>query len=683
MDSVVRTIRDEKNIVTVTLDVPGKPVNTCSPQLLADLAQAIAEIEKNPPAGVIFASAKPKSFNAGADLHEIRKMNREEVLQYLTDGQTLFNRIASLPTPTVAAIGGDCMGGGCELALACTYRVAADNNAINIGLPETKLGLIPAWGGSTRLPRIIGLSRALPILLAGQTMTPRKAARVGLVDEVVRPEALMSAARRMLSTLPARHQPGKLDRVIAVVPKLRRKVLDKAEAQTRATTLGNYPAPMKLIEVVRVGYEQGERAGFDAERNAMIDLMETDATRNLLRLFFLKQASKKWTADEIKADARPIKHVAVIGGGTMGAGIVYALVRAGFQVRLIESDTNALGAALGRVKKQLDEDVQSHRMDRLAARHAMNRVAPSVEWTGLGLVDVVIEAVVENMDVKRDIFAKLDSLVRPETVLATNTSSLSVTEMASATKHPNRVVGLHFFNPVKKMPLVEVVRTAQSDGPSLASAVQLASRIGKVPILVGDAPGFVVNRVLIPYLREAISLALEGVPYTAIDQAIKQWGMPMGPFELLDEIGLDVASYVLKSLTPGVEAPVPPALKQAIERGWMGKKTGVGFYVHAKKKQLKPNAEMATLMYAGEPKSMSDEEIVDRLITPMVGEAMKLLDERIIASPDALDLATVLGIGFAPFRGGLANYANLAGTYAGPRDRSSNKVIESAVSGPH
>ena len=674
MESSVRVIKDDHKIATVWLDLPGKPVNTCAPQLLADLNQALDSIERDQPAGVIFASAKPRSFNAGADLFEIRKMNRDQMLKYLSDGQALFNRIARLPMPTAAAINGDCLGGGCELALACKYRVAADDGSISIGLPEVKIGLIPAWGGTTRLPRMLGLSKALPILLAGQTMPPRKAMKRGLVDEVVRPEALLSAARRLVVSSPRPRRPGMLDRIAARISTLRNRILAAAERQTRQTTYDNYPAPLKLLDVLRIGLEQGAPAGFDAERSALAELSDTDATKSLMRLFFLRQGAKKWAAEQVHAQPVDVKYAAVIGGGTMGAGIAHSLIRAGIQVRLIEADAKALSAGLGRIKRLLDDDVAAGRIDKLAARHAFNRIAPSIDWTGLGLADLVVEAVVEKMDVKKDVFARLDRLTRRDCVLATNTSSLRVNAIAEATQHPNRVVGLHFFNPVNKMPLVEVVRGDASDDQSLATAVALSARIGKTPVVVNDAPGFVVNRVLIPYLREAITVALEGTPIPLIDEAMKRWGMPMGPFELLDEIGLDVAAYVLKSLARGSgEAALPPALEEAIARGWLGKKSGRGFYVHAKSrrksKDLRLNDEFAHMLAPIPKPTPQDEshkraameEIQWRLVLPMVNETAKLLEEEVIGSTDAIDLATVFGLGLAPFRGGLVQFANTVG----------------------
>jgi 3-hydroxyacyl-CoA dehydrogenase/enoyl-CoA hydratase/3-hydroxybutyryl-CoA epimerase len=669
MEPAIRTTKDADNILTIRMDLPGKPVNACSPQLLHELLEAVVGAEHDRPAGVIFASAKPRSFNAGADLFEIRGMTREQLAEYLTRGQALFARIAQLPMPTIAAINGDCLGGGFELALACRYRVAADEGSISIGLPEVKLGLIPAWGGTTRLPRTIGLRRALPILLAGKTMPPRKAQRAGLVDEVVRPEALMAAAKRIvMSRARPRHAPW-FDRAAAGLSPVRSRILDAARRETIAKTHGNYPAPLRLLDVVRIGFERGFAAGLEEERRAITELTETNAGRNLLRLFFLRQGAKKRAAERVPAQPHDVKHAAVIGGGTMGAGIIHGLIRANIPVRLVEVDPPAVSAALRRIKRLLDDDVSAGRMDRLAARHALNRVSPTTEWTGLELADFVIEAVVETIEAKRDVFARLDRLTRPTAVLATNTSSLRVSEMAQATLHPERVVGLHFFNPVAKMPLVEIVRAAHSDDVSLATAVALSVRMGKTPVLVSDAPGFLVNRILVPYLAEALLIASDGTPIGNIDEAAKRWGMPMGPFELLDEIGLDIAAHVLKSLS-GTTLPPPnviAAFDMARERKWMGKKSGQGFYIYDAKRRRSTsphaNLELVKVLGSGSHWQALDADSIQwRLVLPMVNESARVLEEGVTDSPDAIDLATVLGLGLAPFRGGIVQFANAVGT---------------------
>ena len=659
----IRTSVDADNVLTIVMDSPGKPVNTFSPQLLAELSSAIDAVERDKPKAVIFASAKARSFSAGADLTEISKMTREQIADFLATGQSLFNRIAKLPMPTIAAINGDALGGGFELALACRYRVAVDEGSISIGLPEVKIGLIPAWGGTTRLPRTIGLRRALPILLAGKTMPPRKALKAHLIDEVVRREALLAAAKRIVLSGGEPQRAPSIDRMISRLPAARSRILDAAARQTNEKTFGNYPAPTRLLEVVRTGYERGLTAGFDAERQGLIDVSQTDAGRNLLRLFFLRQGAKKRAAEQIHAKPHDIFYAAVIGGGTMGAGIAHAMIRANLPVRLVEVNAQAVSAALGRVKRLLNDDVAAARIDKLAARHAFNRISPTTDWTGLELADFVIEAVVETIEAKRDVFSRLDRHTRPTAVLASNTSSLRVSEMAEATLHPERVVGLHFFNPVAKMPLVEIIRAAHSDDLSLATAVAMAVRLGKTPIIVSDSPGFLVNRILVPYLAEAMKLASEGVPIDRIDLAMKRWGMPMGAFELLDEIGLDVAEHVLRSLATTNPPPkVSAAMAQAMQQRWLGKKAGRGFYVYAKKTQEVNEDLVKTLSGGAPPRSMDDDAIQRRLVQPMVDEANAALREGVVDSPDTIDLATVLGIGLAPFRGGIMRYATTLGT---------------------
>jgi 3-hydroxyacyl-CoA dehydrogenase/enoyl-CoA hydratase/3-hydroxybutyryl-CoA epimerase len=663
---------DPAGIATIFLDVPGKSVNTLSQQALADLGEAVYRVEQHLPKAVIFASAKPRSFVAGADLGEINTLSPERLDHYLADGQALFTRIEDLACPTVAAINGDCLGGGLELALSCNARVASDSTSINIGLPETKLGILPGWGGTVRLPRLIGLAEALALMLAGKTLTPAKARGAGIVDDLAPAEALMSAARRLALNPPEHRKPSFVRRALGALPFVRRKIFAAAKARTLEQTYGNYPAPLRLLEVVRTGWEQGPHGGFDAERRALVELMQTEAARNLIRLFFLRQGARKAIAEQIHAKPAEVKHAAVVGGGTMGAGIAYLLARAGISVRLIEVDPGAASAAIARVQASFDDDVQGARLSALDATQALDRVASVAEWTELQFCDVVIEAVIEKMGVKRAIFAKLDGLVRPDCVLATNTSSLSVSEIAAATATPARVVGLHFFNPAPKMPLVEVIRADKTGDQALATAAGLAARIGKTAVLVKDSPGFLVNRVLIPYLAEASALAGEGTPIAMIDDAMKKWGMPMGPFELIDEIGLDVSEHILKSLSDQLghdRVPTSSGIDRALEKGWLGKKSGTGFYVYGKEKGQKPqlNPELATIMGGRTPADHSiatveeQEQIAWRLVLAMVNELARLLEEGVVESTDTADLAMVLGTGLAPFRGGLVRFVDSVG----------------------
>jgi 3-hydroxyacyl-CoA dehydrogenase / enoyl-CoA hydratase / 3-hydroxybutyryl-CoA epimerase len=672
MEPTLRTTTDADNVVTVWMDVPGRSVNTCSPRFFVDLVEALTPLERDRPAGVIFASAKARSFNAGVDLFEVSRMTPGQMTELLAQGQQLFDRIARLAAPTVAAINGDCLGGGFELALHCRYRVAADVPSISIGLPEVKLGLIPGWGGTTRLPRTIGLRRALPMLLAGKTLPPRKAHRAGLVTEIVRPEALLAAAKRVVVSRAPRQDPSWMDGALARLGPARRGLLAAARRKTMVASHGNYPAPLKLLDVVEAGYAQGMAAGLEAERRAVVELSDTEAARNLMRLFFIRQDAKKRTADQLHATPREVKHAAVIGGGTMGAGIAHGLIRAGLPVRLVEVSPPAVSAALCRMQRMLDEDVAAGRLDRLGARQAFDRLSPTIEWTGLELADAVVEAVVETMEAKREVFSRLDRLTRPTALLASNTSSLPVSEMARATLHPERVVGLHFFNPVPKMPLVEVVRAAGSDDASLATAVALAGRLGKTPVVVTDSPGFLVNRILTPYLAEALVMGGEGIPIRAIDGAARRWGMPMGPFELLDEIGLDIAWHVFRSLAA---APPPPTVVAAFDRAmgerWLGKKSGRGFYTYeARRRSGSPrvHAELLTVLSGGRQTQVPDVEAMQRrLVLPMVHECARVLEDGVTDSPETVDLATVLGLGLAPFRGGIAEVAK--SMEAAPRSR--------------
>ncbi len=541
MDGAIRKVMDRDGIVTVWFDQPGKSVNMLSPGLLEELSAVLEALQREFPRGIIFASAKPRSFFAGADLLAMRTMNRTELDQYLLAGQQLFSRIAHLPMPTVAAIGGDCLGGGLELALACRVRIAADLGAIQIGAPEVKLGLIPAWGGTVRLPEVAGLKEALQLMSSGKTIPPREALRLGIVDKVVPAQMLLAAAREYLQNIVPAALPRPAEKFADYTP-----IITLAQAKFRATTYGHYPAPLALLEVVRRRCEQGIAAGLAAERQTFLDLIETDTAKNLLRLFFLRRSARKWADAEIHATSANIQCAGVIGGGTMGSGIAHALIRQGIDVCLIETDTACVTSAVGRVRRLLDDDVFAERLDTLAAEEAFNHLTASTDWSGLSKADLVVEAVVENLDIKCKIFKALDGFTRPDTVLATNTSSFTATDMAAAAVNPQRVLGLHFFNPVSRMPLVEIVRTPLTNDAAIATAVTLINRLGKVPLVINDSPGFLVNRLLIPYLAEALMTASEGTSITKIDEAMVHWGMPMGPFEFMDLIGLDISLTMIQ-----------------------------------------------------------------------------------------------------------------------------------------
>ena len=681
MEPTARYTMDDDGIATIWLDQPEKSVVTVNPVLLDDLTQTVNRLRDEPGLkAVVVTTARPNCFVAGADLFEVRGMSPQKKEAFLAKGQTTFNLIADLNVPTVAAIGGDCLGGGLELALACDYRVAAKGK-YSLGLPEVKLGILPAWGGTFRLPRLIGLSRGLPMILAGKTVTPRKAKSVGIVDEVVDGEKLLVAAKRVVIRGVKPRKLGLIDRMLASVSMLRGMMLRSARKQTLAQTFGNYPAPERVLDIVATGYREGMAAGLKAERTGLVDLSQTDAGQGLMRLFFLRQDVKKAMKEQFADQPKTIKQAAVIGGGTMGAGIAYSLIKAGIPVRLVEVNVQAAGAAMARIQGMLDDDVKAKRLDHLEARHIFNRVMPTTDWSGLKLCDIVIEAVLEKMEMKNEVFDRVEKLVRTDAILATNTSSLSVTEMAVGRAHSDRFVGLHFFNPVPKMPLVEVIKGHDTSEQTMATAVALAAKVGKSPIAVKDGPGFLVNRLLIPYLAEALTIACEmaarhepparyDAGIVAIDEAMKRWGMPMGPFELMDQIGLDVSVAVLNSLGSQFKQRLPQDIdmSKVLDSGWLGRKSGKGFYNYGQGKKATPtvNSAMMKLLpteggVGGCESLMSEVAIQWRLVLPMINECAWLLTDEIVESTDVVDLGMVMGTGLAPFRGGLVSFVDNVG----------------------
>lgn len=669
MNENIHMTMDADGVMSVHFDTPDKTVNTLSPDALDELDRILTWIESGEynPVAILFVSAKSDSFITGADLYAMSRMDQPMMQSFLEHGQALFDRVARLPMPTVAVINGHCLGGGFELSLACTWRVAADVGSINLGLPEVKLGILPGWGGTTRVTRMIGPMRALPLLLAGKTLPPRKAQRLGLIDEVVRPEALSSAAHRLArKTRPQQPRPTFIQRVMMRTPGLLNRIAEKARAQTREKTCGNYPAADKIIDVVVTVARYGHAPGLQAERNAVMQLVETDACRNLMRLFFLRQDAKRSIRSMTGEHAAHMDQVAVIGGGAMGAGIVHALADAGVRVRLIDVTPDAISAALNRIARLVETDQRGKRISPLQAKQIMQRIHPTTQWTGLGLMDMAIEAVAERMDVKCEVIGRLDRLLRADAVIASNTSSLSLTEMTQAAGDPTRVIGLHFFNPVNKMPLVEVVRTAASSNRALSLGAELALRIGKTPVLVAEGPGFLINRLLIPYLAEALTMASQGADIVAIDIAMKRWGMPMGPFELLDQVGLDIAVHILRAMSGpfGERIITPPRLDDVIERGWLGRKSKIGFYNYQGGRGRPPiNESMLKMIRQDDAKAPHHDEssIQWRLLSPMINQTMRVLETGIVDSTDTIDLATVLGLGLAPFRGGLARFIDTVG----------------------
>lgn len=618
----IRCERDAAGIATVWFDVPGRSVNAVSAAVLADLDAVVRGLEAAPPSGVIFASAKPGTFIVGGDLFEIRDAEESALDAFLALGQSILDRIAALDAPTVAAISGDALGGGYELALACRRRIAAAEPRIRIGLPETVIGIIPGWCGTLRLPRLVGLERGLDLLVTGRTVPPAAALELGMIDEVVPAADLLAAARRL--AVDPTPRPAVVDSGAADARSCR-VACDRARAATRARWDDHLPAPLRIVDVVEASYLEGVAAAATAERRTLIELRRGTAGSNLLRLFFLRSGAKKVAARRAGAAPRDATRVAVVGDAATGPGIAMALAGAGLDVDLVAA-AEADGAAVARA-------------------------------------DLVIEAVEESVPAKRDAFRRLDGLMRTDAILAGSTGCLSITELAAATRHPERVIGLHF--PVNATtPVVEVVAAERTAADAIATGVAVVARAGKTPIVVGDAPGFVVNRILFRGLRAAALLLDEGTDADVIDAAACRWGMVAGPLSLLDEIGLDTSQRTFETLSRRLDErfAVPPVVARAVSCGWLGRRSGRGLFMHPPSGEPSPNRELAP---ARRGDAADPHRIVARLVQAMAEEAGRVLAAGVVDSIDAVDLATVLGAGFPGFRGGLATSAGLGG--AGPR----------------
>ena len=665
----------DDGVAVIEFDQPGTDYNRFTPEVLERLVALVGEVREFAASGrvrgVVICSAKRDSFIVGMDVATMAGIREADVAAAgARQGQRAFALLAALPVTTVAAINGTCLGGATELALACDVRVAADSRAVQIGLPEVNLGIIPGFGGTQRLPRTIALERALPMILTGRALDARRAHRAGLVDAVVPAEMLLAEARRRAQQPPP--PPGRRcapeDR--SRLRRLRRAALEgnplgrallfrKAAAGVRAATGGHYPAPAAALEVVRRGLRLPLEQGLELEARKVGELLVGAVARNLMGIFFLRQAARRKDA---VAQAEPVRRLGVLGAGVMGGGIAQVAASQGVVVRIKDIAIEPLEHAMAEAHKRLDRRRKRGRMSRREVRHAMGRILPTLRYDGLRRADLVVEAVVEKLEVKHQVLAEVESAVGPDTVLATNTSSLTLAAMATALRDPGRFVGLHFFNPVHRMPLVEVVRGPQSRPEAVARVVRFAIDLGKVPVVVGDAPGFFVNRVLAPYMNEALLLLQEGASVAGVDRALRRFGMPMGPFRLLDEVGLDVSVKVAGNLAGvlGERVPQAEAGARLLERGRLGRKSGAGFYLYAGKG--KPAVDEALERELGGGRRDPDAEvIVDRCVLVMLNEACRALAAGVVSSPLAGDLAVVMGTGFAPFRGGIFRWAETRG----------------------
>ena len=635
----------DSTTAVLVFDREGSSANLFDSATLEELSERLDELAAQPNVeALLIRSAKPNIFIAGADLKELSSARGEKLTQLISTGQALLNRIADLPYPTVAAIHGACVGGGFELALACDWRIASDSTKTKIGLPETQLGILPAWGGTTRLPSLLGLQDALPVILSGKLHSAESAKRKGLVDEVVAVEHLEDFAKTYLAKGKRHHTHNPITHNQAVA----RLIRIQAEKELQKKTRGHYPGPEAALDVAVASVGRTRAQSQQAEMDAIERLASLSVTAQLIRLFFLQERAKKHR--HTPAEARQVNRAAVVGAGVMGAGIAYWFSTRGIATTLQDISPGALAKGMKSISGSYAQAVKHHVLSHAEAARGLDRIHPACGKIPLENCDLIIEAAVEELSVKRKIFADLASRCRADTVLATNTSALPIHELAASITHPERLVGLHFFNPVQRMKLVEVVRTEFTSDETLATAVEFVRNIGKLPVVVRDSPGFLVNRILMPYLVEAAEMFAQGGDPDEIDQAMLDFGMPMGPLRLLDEVGLDVAMHVAKTLSEAFpdRMKIPAVLEKLLADGHTGRKGGSGFYIYDHASPA-VNAEAIEFQTGSEDTPENAQQILSGL---MKNEAELCLKEGIAQSAEDIDLAMILGTGYPPFRGG-------------------------------
>ncbi len=682
----------QDGVALLLMDVPGESANTLRADFQDEFEQAFKTLaDDGAVKAIVFASAKPDSFVMGADLEMLARVKTQaEATALARGGQQAMQRLEDLgkKKPIVAAIHGPALGGGLELALACTYRIASDDKKTQLGQPEVQLGLLPGAGGTQRLPALIGIAQALDLILAGKSVKASKAKKLGLVDEVVPKPILIEIARRRARELAdgtLRPERSKLDfkhglprflRSIADPEVLQsvaleenpvgRKILfQQAKKALVAKTRGHYPAPEKALEAVRIGVEKGAEEGYRAEATLFGELVVSEVSRRLVEIFFATQALKKDAGvDEAGVKGRKVGKIAMLGAGLMGAGIAYVTAEAGIPVRLKDQDDAALGRGFKQIAGILDEKVKRRRLSRREREDKLALVTGTTDYSGMRNADVVVEAVFEDLKVKHAVLRDVEREA-PNAIFASNTSSLPIGKIAEGAQHPERVIGMHFFSPVQKMPLLEVIRAPKTSPETVATVVALGKKIGKTVIVVHDGPGFYTSRILAPYVNEAAFIFNDGAAIEDLDRALVEFGFPVGPMQLLDEVGIDVGAKVAHIMHEafGARLAPPAGFEKLVEGGRLGRKAKKGFYRYGEEKGPKRVDES---VYAVTPQgsrrnSPPAAEIAERCVLQMVNEAALCLGEGILRSPRDGDIGAVFGLGFPPFRGGPFRYADTLG----------------------
>lgn len=664
------------DIALLTFDLPDRGANILSRAIMEELSQHLDQLsQRSDLAGVIVTSAKPNIFIAGADINEFAasmSVDPERTYEMCRFGQNLFGRLHQSPWVSVAAIHGTCLGGGTELALGCDRRVVSDSPRTEIGLPEVKLGIYPGWGGTVRLSRLVGLGNAVKIITSGSSIGPPKALALGLADDVVPADDLVAAAIRIV-------REEQQTRAYLADRKRRAKAITISEtelgflgatasAYIQSETKGQYPAPLAALEALMGGAMVDAEAALEIEARGMAQLFGTPVNAALINVFLLTDRNKKDSGVEGDGpQPRKLQSASVIGAGIMGSGIAAANLKRGLTVKLNDANAEALEKGASAVLDEVSFDKETRTKDVERAVHYAGHLRATTSSDELLDSDIIIEAVVENLELKRKIFAGLEEKLPATTILASNTSTLPITQMAAQLKHPERFVGIHFFNPVRKMKLVEVIRGEKTSDETAATAVAYAKHLGKFPIVVNDGPGFLVNRLLFPYMNEATQLLQDGVEMKRIDKIATRFGMPMGPIALYDMVGIDTSFYAGRTMYDAFpeRTLVSPILPALIKKDRLGKKKGAGFFSYQNKRgkpEIDQEAISLIAKYVDPPvRKIDDAEVEHRLILPMLLEATRALAEEVVRDPRDVDLGLIFGIGFPPFKGGLLFWADQVG----------------------
>jgi 3-hydroxyacyl-CoA dehydrogenase/enoyl-CoA hydratase/3-hydroxybutyryl-CoA epimerase len=669
------TLRTEliDDVLVVTIDKPGDSVNTLTTTLVGEFETLFQRIEQDPAIkSVVLLSGKPDTFIAGADIEQFTEFRAAADAERVSRlGQDVLNRLEKLDAPVVAAIHGACLGGGLEVALACRYRVATDHAKTVFALPEVQLGVIPGMGGTQRLPKRVGLQAALDMILAGRNVRAKRALQMGLVDEMVHPAALRDIALERARALASRElKPdrggahGALSLVLEHNPLGRSVVFKKARESVMEKTHGHFPAPLAALEAVQAGYSRGFKEGLREEARLFGEMAVTDVSRQLVFLFFASNALKKDKGvDEPAPSPREVHKLGVLGAGFMGAGIASVAVQKGTLVRLKDTDPARIGRGLASVRGVLQERLTRKQITRVQLDDFMSLVGGTTDYSGFASADLVIEAVFEDLGLKHQVLAEVEPRIDADAVYASNTSTIPIGRIAEGARHPERVLGMHFFSPVHRMPLLEVIVTPATSAEAVVTAVAYGKRLGKTVIVVNDGPGFYTTRTLSAYMNEAGRLLDEGAAIEAIDSALVEFGFPVGPITLLDEVGIDVGGKVGAVLAEAFGARMAPsdAMRRVVAAGRTGRKGANGFYRYDERGEKGSVDESVYEIVGGERREMPADEIINRCVLAMVNEAVLCLQDGVLRSPRDGDIGAVFGIGFPPFRGGPFRYVDSVG----------------------